>query len=187
VIDRRGVLAASVSVAGALLLLKGKGGFMTLADAKPADALVDLILFDDAGKNLGATRAAKVVKSDAEWRAQLTALQFEVARKHGTERAFSGDTYNLHDRGLYRCICCHNALFSSDTKYDSGTGWPSFWAPIAPQNVRISNDNTLGMLRSEVSCAQCDAHLGHVFDDGPPPTHLRYCMNSASLKFRKKA
>jgi peptide-methionine (R)-S-oxide reductase len=186
-IKRRGFLAASLSVAGALLLPSGKGGLVNLAYAKPADGFVDLILFDDAGKKLGTSHAAKVFKSDAEWRTQLTALQFEVAREHGTERAFSGDTYNLHDRGLYRCICCRNALFSSDTKYDSGTGWPSFWAPIAQQNVRISNDNTLGMSRSEVTCAQCDAHLGHVFDDGPPPTHLRYCMNSASLKFIKKA
>src|ERR1700681_3713146 len=186
-ITRRSFVAVSLSVAGASLLPSGKGGLVNLAYAKPAGGFVDLILFDDAGKKLGAARAPKLFKSDAEWRAQLTALQFEVAREHGTERAFTGDTYNLHDRGLYRCICCRNALFSSDTKYDSGTGWPSFWAPIAQQNVRISNDNTLGMSRSEVACAQCDAHLGHVFDDGPPPTHLRYCMNSASLKFIKKA
>jgi peptide-methionine (R)-S-oxide reductase len=186
-IGRRGLLLGSLSAAGSLLLLRGTGGFLDQANAKTADGLVNIILFDDAGKRLEASRTPKIVKSDADWRAQLTSLQFEVAREHGTERAYTGDTYNLHDRGLYRCVCCRNALFSSDTKYDSGTGWPSFWAPIAEQNVRTSNDNTLGMTRSEVSCVQCDAHLGHVFDDGPPPTHLRYCMNSASLKFIKKA
>jgi peptide-methionine (R)-S-oxide reductase len=185
-IARRRLLLGSLSAAGSLLLLKGAGGFLNQADAKDADGLINLILFDDAGKSLGASRTSKVIKSDAEWHALLTPLQFEVARKHGTERAFSGDTYNLHERGLYRCVCCRNALFSSDTKYDSGTGWPSFWAPIAAQNVRTSNDTTLGMTRSEVACVQCDAHLGHVFDDGPPPTHLRYCMNSASLKFVKR-
>ena len=184
---RRGFIVGSVSALGLILLVRGKGGLLNLAQAKSADGFVDLVLFNDAGKSLGASRVAKVIKSDAEWRAQLTPLQFEVARQHGTERAYTGDTYNLHDRGLYRCICCGNALFSSTTKYDSGTGWPSFWAPIAQQNVRTANDTTLGMLRSEVSCVQCDAHLGHVFDDGPPPTHLRYCMNSASLKFAKEA
>jgi len=146
---------------------------------------VKVILFDDSGKKLGPKIIQKVHKTNAEWMQQLTQLQFEVTRKEDTERAFTGEYYNLHERGLYRCICCGNALFSSDTKFESGTGWPSFWAPIARENVRDTNDSSLGFSRTAVSCTECDAHLGHVFDDGPKPTGLRYCMNSASLKFVK--
>jgi len=148
---------------------------------------VTVISFDDTGKKLGKTEVKRVRKTDAEWRQQLNAEQFEVTRHAGTERAFTGQYAESHDKGLYRCICCNNALFSSETKFDSGTGWPSFWAPIAKENVNTGDDNTLGMSRTEVSCSECDAHLGHVFDDGPRPTGLRYCMNSASLRFIKHA
>jgi peptide-methionine (R)-S-oxide reductase len=146
---------------------------------------VRLVDFSDSGKRIGILTTEKVIKSDEEWKRQLTPEQFAVARKKGTEPAFTGKYYKLHDKGIYRCVCCGNALFSSDTKFESGTGWPSFWAPIAKENVAEETDTSFGMMRSEALCAKCDAHLGHVFPDGPLPTGQRYCMNSASLQFVK--
>jgi len=130
--------------------------------------------------------AEKIRKTDEEWQKQLTPDQFYVTRKKGTERAFTGAYWNSKDKGVYQCVCCGEELFSSETKFDSGTGWPSFWAPITPEKVRTEEDNSLFMRRTEVLCARCDAHLGHVFDDGPPPTRLRYCINSVALNLAKK-
>jgi peptide-methionine (R)-S-oxide reductase len=180
-------LAASAVAGGLLWSLRTPVVLGAAPTARGTPGEVTIVQFSDDGKRLQKVRLAKVVKSEEDWKKMLSPLAFDITRHADTERAFTGQYWNLHEKGLYRCVCCDNALFSSDTKFESGTGWPSFWAPIAEENVRKERDASLGMIREAVNCTLCDAHLGHVFDDGPPPTGLRYCMNSASLKFVKKA
>jgi methionine-R-sulfoxide reductase len=162
----------------ALLLLT------TAVAEESAAPTVNVVLLDQNGKNLPAQPMEKVIKTDAEWRAQLGDGEvYEVARGKGTERPFCGAFHDSKESGTYFCVCCDLPLFRSDAKFDSGTGWPSFFQPVASENVVTEADRSHGMVRDEILCARCDAHLGHVFTDGPPPTRLRYCVNSVSLKF----
>jgi len=140
-------------------------------------------VFNRAGQLVGPIETPRVVKTDAEWRAQLTSTQFQIARGKGTERPFCGTLLDNKRSGVYSCICCSLPLFGSDAKFNSGTGWPSFFQPVAAENVITHDDRSFGMVRTEILCARCDAHLGHVFDDGSPPSSLRYCVNSESLSF----
>jgi peptide-methionine (R)-S-oxide reductase len=182
--DRRAFVAGLGALAISAVTYKFWG---SAAVAATASGPVPIEKFSAAGKSEGVVRLPKVVKTDAEWRAQLSPSAFQVSRHAGTEYPFSGEYDKNHADGLYRCICCDTALYDSATKFDSGTGWPSFWKPISHLNVLQSVDNSLGMQRDAISCGLCDAHLGHVFDDGPKPTGLRYCMNSVSLHFAARA
>jgi peptide-methionine (R)-S-oxide reductase len=186
-VTRRVFVAGSAAVIAsfaALRVFKSPGAeASTTVHGTPGE--VTIVNFRDDGTSLGAQTIPKIVKTDGAWYRQLGKNSFDIARQADTEMPYSGVSWKEHDRGLYRCVCCDTALFSSQTKFESGTGWPSFWAPLAKENIVEKSDASLGVERTEVQCARCEAHLGHVFPDGPEPTGLRYCMNSASMRFIK--
>jgi peptide-methionine (R)-S-oxide reductase len=186
-ITRRGLIFGAATAAAYGLLVRVErvclSAFADDAELEDDPVPVKIVKFGDDGARLGVYTVAKVRKSKSEWKKQLTPLQYDVTRRAATEFAFSGALYDQHAPGLYRCVDCGNTLFDSNAKFDSGTGWPSFWEAIAAENVREKKDFSAGVLRTEVKCALCDGHLGHVFTDGPEPAGLRYCMNSAALLF----
>ena len=178
-------------VAAALLAMvptgcnRGEAAGDAAAATSPQPAMIQVRFLDEKGVPGPLTSTPKVVKTDAEWRKQLNTNEYAIARGKGTEPAFCGAFFDQHKPGVYECVCCGLPLFTSEAKFDSGTGWPSFFQPVAKENVLFKPDNSYGMNRTEILCARCDAHLGHVFEDGPRPTGLRYCLNSASLVFKE--
>ena len=184
--SRRTFLVTVAGACGYVAFRRLASPHAALAAGKPSGT-VTIVQFGLDGKPAGKIVVPRINKSDDEWKKQLTPLAFDITRRAGTERPYTAENLNVHDKGLFRCICCDTALFSSNTKFESGTGWPSFWEPIARENVLEIRDSTFGMDRTAVACRQCDAHLGHVFNDGPQPTGLRYCMNGAAMHFVKLA
>jgi len=190
-LTRRGLIfgAAAAVAVGIFAGIDRVASSTFIKDEPPLDpnATVDIVEFDDCGNRMGKTRVHKVQKTLAEWQRVLSTPQFVITREAATEIPYSGrEMLNEHRAGIFRCADCGTALFDAKAKFESGTGWPSFWQAMAPENVREKDDFSMGVLRREVLCARCDAHLGHVFDDGPDPTGLRYCMNSVALKFSAK-
>jgi peptide-methionine (R)-S-oxide reductase len=181
---RRALLITPFAFAGLVAISSRKGiDSEDSVSANDSDSEVVIVPFTDIGERLAPVTVKKLIRSDAQWRKLLDAEQYYITRRQGTDTAFTGTYYQLHDPGLFRCICCGNALFSSDAKFDSGTGWPSFSAAVADENIHTHKDVSLFIERVEVACTRCDAHLGHVFTDGPEPTYLRYCINESSVNF----
>ena len=178
------LIAGGLGAAGLVLSYFHKSAPVHVeAAAVQLPKMVKIVEFTDAGQRKDTVTLARIVKGEEEWRKQLSSDSFEVTRLSRTERAYTNEDPSNREKGVFRCICCDTALFDSNTKFESGTGWPSFWAPVAKENVLETTDNSLFMVRTAVSCRRCDAHLGHVFDDGPDPTGLRYCMNSVAMRF----
>jgi len=187
-LTRRAFLTAAVAGSAGLAfwyLTKNNPAPAEASAPLPISKTVSIVEFSDAGIRKEKTSVQTIVRSDAEWRKQLSSDSYEITRREGTERPYTNENPNNHAPGVFRCICCDTALFDAATKFDSGTGWPSFYQPIAKENIVEEIDSSLGITRTKVSCRRCEAHLGHVFDDGSPPTGLRYCMNSVAMRFAK--